>query len=258
MNDDEKAAYRKRYGREPSMREQLMGEIDRTGAPQFGSDANFRPVMAPPKGPSTIFDEALAEAEEEAKRERVRKMSPSERRVQMILEARNEQLKKQADAESHVERLKQLEKPIRLLNELREQIRWDASWTVEQAAAIDNALLQLTTPGADVKVGMNLFEKAVGIEKAKKSEQRAAVVAKMKSLGAEEAQLDAAIAALSVEISGETPTQADVDAAYQRWLKTDALDTEASLKAHATYERLKKAADAAAEGGEQADAPSGI
>jgi hypothetical protein len=199
LDPAEVARLEAKLGRKLTTREVLFGELDRedTRSREQRMDMDgWKPKLAEKKH-ETIYDAALEEAITAVKSEELQKMTPAQRRLRQIQEAHDAELRKQADAEAHVEQLKKLEPQIRRLNEMRERVKWDPSFTFADILQIDRALEQLTLPGGDMNASIDLYDAAIKVELTRKTEKRDAVLSKMNELGAQKAELDAALRALS-------------------------------------------------------------
>jgi hypothetical protein len=215
----------RKLGRPLSLREILYEEVDRrdtrTVAEKIGVE-NFRPVAAKATG-GTHYDDALAEAEAEARAESLRNMSPAERRVAMLRQARAEAVAKQAKDEAHQKYLATPAVASRLqkLQTLKAQIKWDPDWTVEQQSVIDAAIAQIEYgPGGDMAVADELYSKAFKINHDKKQTMRAAVAEKISHLELQKNELDRLLSQYGSDGAGEY----DEAREQELWQKFQGLD----------------------------------
>jgi len=207
MTPEQKFALEKKLGRPLSMREAIFEAIEhkdnRTREQRFDSQ-NWRVVLeqAPEE---TKFDAALREAQEIAEAEAVKKLSNAERMVVMMKRARNDELAKKAAEKSHQARLASPEvaKPLQALRELLKSYEWNPAVGLAEVEAVNQAIEQYETPKADLAVAKRLFDQAFDAERGRRTAMLDSVVAKMTELGAQRAELDAAVASLSKQLPSE-------------------------------------------------------
>lgn len=210
---EQKMQLEKKLGRPLSTREAIFEEIDRvdnrTRDQRFDS-GSWRPVLEQ-KPAETKFDAALREAQENAEAEAIKKLSYADRTVVMLKRARNEELAKKASEKAHQERLASSEvaKPLQVLRDLLKSYEWNPAVGRAEIEIVNRAIEQYTTPNSDLAVAKQLFDQAFDMERSRRTNLRDAVVAKLEELGAQRAELDAAIEQLdpTTEPAAEPPVE---------------------------------------------------
>lgn len=215
---------------------------------------DWRPSMPVAKD-QMPFAREIAEAEDAVRQEQFLKLSPSEKRLQQIKELSLKKLKEQATAEQHTARLAdpKVSGALAKLRELERRTAFDPSWAYGETQAIQRAIEQLLTPGADVEAGLALTKSAFDIESGK----RQAIVAKAKATRAELdvaiSELDDAPDATSAEPATEAATDGEwtdkwielANASWAKKLECDALALNTPREARqAAYAALTAANDA--------------
>lgn len=197
----ERAQLEKLAGRKLTDKEIFIGRLLRTDdrAPQLKlAQQNFRVVYPKPQGDDYLAEQ-LAEAEQALRDEAARKLSPAQKQLQLIQQARAD---KAAREQREAEYAKRMADP-RMIDALSELARletemsFDARYNYGDLVAIEQARAQLTTPGSDLEVGYSMAATALGIESLANEQT-------MTALQAKRAQLQAEIDLLA-EFTAETP-----------------------------------------------------
>jgi hypothetical protein len=209
MLPEERAAIEQQIGRPLTSREIIMGELNRVDdAPVMEriANANWKPVM--PKQEGLPFADAVAAAEEEVRREQFAKLSPAEKQLFMMKEAQLKKLQEQQSAAEHKARLADPRVAGKLseLRALQRATAFDPSWRLSDREAIDRAITQLETVGANLQEGFRLAEMAIGIDTDKRETLADAKQQAIAKLQGELAELG-----IDVEINTSDGTSAAVD-----------------------------------------------
>lgn len=250
-------AVEKRIGRSLTEREKMFGELDpakrtENRKPTEVFDAShWQPKMAEKKG-GTVFDDAVASAEQAAEVERFNSLTMAQKRLEMMKKSQADELQRQADAATMKDHLAKIKPQLDKLNALKDSIRLDNSWSQGDLEAITRATRQLEAgPNADAGETARLYEQPFKILASKKqalldeaTSKRAELDSQIASLNAEKAILGSA--ALSAELASLT-TAADAWSHYEKsfdWRDNDNFTPEkrAALDRWLELDRAERAA----------------
>ncbi len=191
----EKAAIEKSIGRKVTNKEWIQGHLDRSEDRTFAQliqDGNWKPIM--PQQSGDPYAAAVKEAEDAVRLDQYKSLTPNEQRLFHLKEL---QLKKLQEAATEAEHKKRMAMPevataLAELRELQNAIAFDPTWKVGEIDAITRAIIQLSTPNADLAEGFKMAAAATGIATSK---QQTLATAKRQAV----AELQAQIADLGVE-----------------------------------------------------------
>ncbi|MBX3433685.1 MAG: hypothetical protein KF847_10225 [Pirellulales bacterium] len=131
------------------------------------ADSNWKVTPKKPEGPTTRYDAALSQAEEEAAKEAdakaVREMSPAERRLRDVKQWRQQELDRIAAADKAKARLEE-PGPIKTALDTLDALRADAAFNPlvrhSEMLAMDRAERQIKE--GDEAVGFKMLEDIIG------------------------------------------------------------------------------------------------
>jgi hypothetical protein len=163
MNAEQVDTAERQLGRKITPSEILVGRnlakrIDaRTSREKMEDAQNFRVVMAQPATEKTAAEVGVETAEAMLATERASRLSPAERRLEMMKSWRAAEVTKAQQAELHRQHLAKpaITGAVKSLEQLRASLEFRPETTVRQLAEIDAAISQLTVQGADPSVGLD-------------------------------------------------------------------------------------------------------
>jgi hypothetical protein len=198
-------------GRGPiTTREIVQGHLDHSDGRTFAqalADSTWQPIMPKQDEGDHVeqgLQAAIREAEKAVRDRKLREMPADERSLYLLREDALKLQQAKATAAEHEKRLASPEVASKLadLRALQDKASFDPAWSVSDMMAVEQAIMQLETPGADLEVGFQLHQAAMGISSVK----RQAVVAELKAQHGEAAarlaELEEVIAAESGDASG--------------------------------------------------------
>lgn len=208
MPPDVRKVIEEKLGRSLTHKETLQdgldGRRDSRSMLEAMEQGNWKPKMPAVEGDAT-YDDAIREAEEAVRQEKLAKLSEKERMLYFLKQGRQEKMDREAAENAYQERLAdpKIAAKIAELEDLSRETAYDPDWEVGEIDAIERALVQIRTPGSDTDEFFNLAKDAFAIRAAK----RQAVLDKVLE---HRSELENQIAALQAEL-GQSDEDAEDD-----------------------------------------------